>query len=129
MTKPNQNKPFSEPDKIQSRSSSEAAKKESPEFHPLADIFPLMQGADFHDLCDDIKKHGLREPVTMFEGNVLDGRNRWRACESAGVEIPPDKIRQFNPALDGDPMAWVISINLKRRHLDESQRAYVAANI
>jgi hypothetical protein len=67
--------------------------------------------------------------VCLFEDKLLDGRNRWRACEAAGIELPADKVRQFDPAVDGDPLAWVISKNLKRRHLAESQRAMVAANI
>lgn len=92
-------------------------------FHPLADLFPLMQGREFDELVADIKAHGLREPITTLDGMILDGRNRWRACEAAGV----------NPALveyEGeDPLGWVVSLNLHRRHLDESQRSMVAAKI
>jgi hypothetical protein len=49
------------------------------------------------------------------------------AAEAAGVTITAKNVRQFDPKKDGDPLGWVISKNLKRRHLDESQRAWVAA--
>lgn len=92
-------------------------------FHPLADLFPLMQGREFDELVADIKAHGLREPITTLDGMILDGRNRWRACEAAGAE---PRTCEYHGE---DPLGWVVSLNLHRRHLDESQRAIVAAKI
>ena len=92
-------------------------------FHPLADVFPLMLGPEFGALVADIKANGQREPIVLFEGEILDGRNRWRACKKAGIE-PKTKVYRGK-----DPLAFVISMNLQRRHLNESQRAMVAAKI
>jgi N6-adenosine-specific RNA methylase IME4/ParB-like chromosome segregation protein Spo0J len=91
------------------------------EFHSLANIFPLVEGAEFDE--PDIREHGLHEPIVVFEDKVLDGRNRLRACEAAGVE-PIFTVYQGD-----DPVAYVISLNLRRRHLNESQRALVAAKL
>ena len=93
------------------------------EFHPLANIFPLMSEAEISDLAEDIKKNGLAEPIFIYEGKILDGRNRYLACEK--VNIKPDTIN-YNGK---DPLGWVISLNLKRRHLSESQRGMIAAKI
>jgi N6-adenosine-specific RNA methylase IME4/ParB-like chromosome segregation protein Spo0J len=93
------------------------------EFHPLANIFPLVEGPEFADLVADIREHGLHEPIVMFEDRVLDGRNRLRACEAAGIEPA------FTVYTGDDPVAFVVSLNLRRRHLDESQRAMVAAKL
>ena len=92
-------------------------------FHPLANIFPLMDGSDFRELVEDIRSHGLREPVVIHEGAVLDGRNRQRACAAAQVPI------RYEPFSGSDPVAFVISMNLRRRHLNESQRAMVAQKL
>lgn len=92
-------------------------------FHPLSELFPLMQGREFDELVADIKAHGLREPITTLDGMILDGRNRWRACEAAGAE---PRTCEYHGE---DPLGWVVSLNLHRRHLDESQRAIVAAKI
>ena len=54
-------------------------------YHPLAELFPLMEGAAFEELVADIKANGLVHPLTVCDGMLLDGRNRLRACEEAGV--------------------------------------------
>jgi len=92
-------------------------------FHSLADIFPLIEGAEFDELIADIKANGLLEPIVVHEEMILDGRNRYRACLAAGVEPT------LTPFRGDDPVAFVISANLRRRHLDESQRAMVAAKL
>lgn len=92
-------------------------------FHPLADIFPLIDGAEFVALRDDIAAHGVREPVILFEGAILDGRNRYRAALAAGVDCPMTEYR------GDDAAAFVVSLNIHRRHLTESQRAMAAAKL
>jgi hypothetical protein len=80
-------------------------------FHPLADIFPLMEGAEFDELVADIKVNGLHEPITLFEGKILDGRNRYRALRAIGVkDIPQQQAPLSRPIRDlsvVDPLAYV----------------------
>lgn len=93
------------------------------EFHTVANLFPLIEGQAFADLKDDIAAHGLREPIVMFEGKILDGRNRYLAGTAAGA------LLRFTEYRGDDALAYVLSINLHRRHMDDSQRAMVAAKI
>ena len=93
------------------------------EAHEYANLFPMLPDAELQELANDIKAHGLQVPVTTYQGKILDGRNRWRACEIAGVE--PDTAEYTGD----DPLAFVVSGNLIRRHLSASQRGMVAAKM
>ena len=91
--------------------------------HPFANIFPLLEGEPFDNLVADIKANGLLQAITIHGNMILDGRNRLRACEAAGIEP------RFVEYGGGDPLSFVLSQNLHRRHLDESQRAMIAAKL
>ena len=93
--------------------------------HEYADIFALHD-QDIADLGKRIEANGLREPIVLLDGKVLDGRRRERACHRAGVK---PTYREFgSKKVDGDdPLEFVIDLNLHRRHLGEGERALAAA--
>jgi hypothetical protein len=86
----------------------------------------MLNDDELKALAEDIKAKGLREPITLYEGKVLDGRNRYRACDLAKVELILDQFTQYE---GDDALGFVVSKNLHRRHLNESQRAQIAAEI
>jgi ParB-like chromosome segregation protein Spo0J len=92
--------------------------------HSLADVFPLIEGDTFNELVASIRANGLRDPIMLYQGQILDGRNRYLACGVAGV-----KPRYETFGERGDPLQFVIDRNMRRRHLDSSQRAMIAAKI
>lgn len=93
------------------------------EFHPFANLFPMMQGEAFDALKADIAEHGVREPIVSFGGKILDGRNRYQCARELGLDFLTVEFA------GDDPLAFVISHNLHRRHLTESQRASIAARV
>lgn len=95
------------------------------EFHPIADLFPLMSADEFEVLCLDIATNGLRESIWTYEGKIIDGRNRYNACRE--VEVEP-QFRAWEGKAAG-LVPFVVSLNLHRRHLNESQRAMIAARL
>jgi hypothetical protein len=92
-------------------------------FHPLADIFPLIEGREFDELVADIKGNGLHECIVVLDDQILDGRNRYRACIAAG-EQP-----LFVPYRGDDPAAYVVSMNVARRHLTQEQKRELVAKL
>ncbi|MGE0709136.1 MAG: ParB N-terminal domain-containing protein [Planctomycetota bacterium] len=94
------------------------------EFHPAADLFPLLEGEELQSLCDDIRSRGLLDPIVRHEGKILDGRNRYRACQLAGIMA---RFVDWDGE-GGSPLTYVVSKNLRRRHLTASQRALLAAD-
>jgi DNA-binding Lrp family transcriptional regulator len=96
--------------------------------HPAADLFPMMPPDELRALGEDIKKNGLREGVALLDGALLDGRNRLEAMELAGIKlftgngqlewanIPSRNVKGT------DPVAYVISKNIQRRHLTTEQK-------
>lgn len=91
--------------------------------HEYAKLFPLLDEEARRQLVDDIRANGVLEPIVFFNGSILDGRNRYYAARELLIEYP-------RVDYDGDdPLGFVISRNMRRRHLTESQRAAAAAKI
>ena len=92
------------------------------ELHPLCTLFPRMEGAEFDALVADIKAHGLRNPIITLDGMVLDGGNRFRACQAAGV------APRFTEFVGDSIVAFVLGQNLHRRHMTPGQQAAIVAS-
>ena len=92
--------------------------------HAAASIFPMMPDDELAELAEDIKANGLRNPLMRQDGFLIDGRNRLKACEMAGVK--PEFV---DLAEDCDPVSYILSVNIARRHMTKSQRAMAVAMI
>lgn len=91
--------------------------------HEAADVFPMLQEDELKELAEDIKANGQHQPIIIKDGVLIDGRNRLAACKIAGVE-------PIVQELDGqDPVAYILSANINRRHLTKGQRAMAVAMI
>lgn len=88
--------------------------------HPASRLFPPMTDTEFTELCTDIAAHGLEDAIVLFDGQILEGNNRYRACLQTGV------APKFTVWDGDDPITYVISKNLHRRHLTPGQKAAIA---
>lgn len=97
--------------------------------HPVADAFPLLEGEEFDLLVADVDEHGLQEPIVLApDGDtIVDGRNRYRACEKAGLD--PIFKTLGHHYTDDLIVQYIISTNLRRRHMDVGQRAVIGLEI
>jgi predicted DNA-binding protein (UPF0251 family) len=89
------------------------------EWHEFASIFPLISDQEIAKLSEDIKKNGLLEDIWLFEGKILDGRNREKACKL--VEVTPT-YKNFTGL---DALSFVVSKNLNRRHLTTLEKVRI----
>jgi N6-adenosine-specific RNA methylase IME4 len=109
--------------KPDTKNQSDIAAPPSCDAHEYAELFPRMSDTEFQALVFSIRENGLEEPIVKYKGEILDGRNRYSACIDAQVEL---KFVEY----DGDdPFGYVIRKNLHRRHLSESQRAMLGADL
>ncbi len=101
--------------------------------HPAAEIFPMMDAQAFSQLVADIEANGVQTTIklvgeTREEAQLIDGRNRLKAMLQLGMD-PHDYADVIHPDDLGDPVQYVLSLNLHRRHLSESQRSMVANKV
>lgn len=89
------------------------------EFHEAANIFPLDE-EHIGELAKDIRENGLLVPIETLDGKIIDGRRRFMACKKAGTQP------KFRAVETTDPVAYVVSLNLHRRHLTTGQAAMCA---
>lgn len=110
---------------------SNVAKLPVPEFdyhslvaHPLAATFPMIEGTAFEELKADIRQYGIREPIRLYMGMILDGRNRYAAAKAAGHQFTPQNFLEWT-GTPAEAEAWVISTNFHRRQLTNAQKQEV----
>jgi hypothetical protein len=92
--------------------------------HPAADVFPMMSDEELKALGEDIKANGLKHPILVLKdsGAIIDGRNRLEAMERIGFIWSDPQL--LYPMDDGDdPVSFIISVNIHRRHLTKQQQA------
>ena len=89
--------------------------------HPVAALLPMMSPEEYDGLRDDIAENGQLDPVMIRQGVLIDGRNRLQACRELGIE---PEVQELDSAVD--PVSWIISHNVHRRHLSTGQRGMFA---
>ena len=104
--------------------------------YTAADLFPMMHGSELFKLVEDIKLNGVRVPIGLYDeldadGNIIktwliDGRNRLEAAERAGLDIADIPTARLHCS---NPVSWIISLNIWRRHLSKQQAANITVAV
>jgi ParB-like chromosome segregation protein Spo0J len=97
--------------------------------HWVADIFPLNE-SDVDRIAEDIKTNGQRQPILIYNEQIIDGRTRFAACKKVGIDPLIEEYKPENGEPDDEELlslSW--SLNETRRHLSTSQRACAAAEV
>lgn len=93
------------------------------ELHEYCKIFPAAQDREFSELKKSILENGQTDTIKLLKGKIIDGKNRYKACLALGIEPKTEEIQIE------DPLKYCLSQNLHRRHISESQRSLIAAQI
>lgn len=93
------------------------------EHHPIANIWPMMGEEQYQELKSDIEQNGCINKIWLYEGKILDGRNRYKACQELNQHF------SFLEYKGDEPIQFAISLNMKRRHLTSAQKAALAVKI
>ena len=91
--------------------------------HPLSAAFPSMQADEYQSLVDSIESIGVQNPITLFEGMVIDGWHRYQAANQVNIDCPTVELGNV------DPQAFVVAQNKARRNLTASQRAIAVTTV
>lgn len=93
--------------------------------HKLSHYFPMLPPGEFEQLKQSIAQFGLLEPITLLDGKILDGRNRYQACLELGIE---PSFREYTPN-EHAPLDFVVAVNMRRRHLTDAQKAQIIIDV
>lgn len=93
------------------------------QFHEIANVWPMLDDDKLQELVDDIGSNGLINPIWTYEGKILDGRNRYRACLLARVKPV------FKEYTGDEPTAFAVSLNDKRRHMNKGQLSAIGVEL
>lgn len=92
--------------------------------HELAVLFPAMSDEEYTALKQDISVNGVRQPIAVWKGKIIDGRHRYQICSELGLEAP---LRYLDD--HADPAAFILSANINRRQLTSSQKVIITAQL
>ena len=92
-------------------------------FHDIANMYPMAMPSEFELLKQSIKDKGQKQPIIIYDNKILDGRNRYKACQELSIE----PIYEVINVTDDEALDYSIELNSGRRNLDKSQKAMVGA--